>query len=157
MARYGYNYSSSTECINALSIQIEKALGEAFEKTCEDLQSEIDNLWEMWVSEWSGYDGVYERTGELQSQCPVKVTNINFDGTSRVVANIDFSDEQIHTVNNPQHHAMMEDGTIVDIIYLVSDFHDIDVFVDQVTSFLSGESWKSMYRKNCKEMGLSLK
>ena len=140
MARRGRGYYGSWE---EMVVGIQQGCQDALEPTAEELLQGINDL----ISQiYDSEPRVYTRTMEIQSSVTYAIGNLSIC--------FYFRGKSFFTIDTMHHHYLAQDYDVESMVESVGEQHRLDNLLDDIKSYVQ-QNFSRIYKKYCREMGLS--
>ena len=141
MAKRGRGYYGSWE---DMIVGIQKGCQDALEPTAEELLQGINDL----ISQiYESKPRIYTRTMEIQNSVTYAIGDLAIC--------FYFRGKNFFTIDTMHHHYLAQDYDVESMVESVGEQHRLDNLLDDIKSYIQ-QNFSRIYKKYCREMGLSI-
>ena len=141
MARRGRGYYGSWE---EMVVGIQQGCQDALEPTAEELLQGINDL----ISQiYESKPRIYTRTMEIQNSVTYAIGDLAIC--------FYFRGKSFFTIDTMHHHYLAQDYDVESMVESVGEQHRLDNLLDDIKSYIQ-QNFSRIYKKYCREMGLSI-
>lgn len=141
MARRGRGYYGSWE---DMIVGIQKGCQDALEPTAEELMIGINDL----ISQiYRTEPREYTRTMEIQHSVTYSIGELSIT--------FYFRGESFFTIDTMHHHYLEQGSGVEGMVDAVAEQHGLDNLLDDIKSYVQ-QNFSAIYKRHCREMGLSI-